>query len=245
MDIIERLRFSALAPHASEIAAVALPAAELVPRPDLEPPRRLGGSHFGGIADLPRDVRWPRARGRPLSLLAQIDLADVAALGIGGLPPAGTLSFFYDTVGRPWGDRVSERSGWRVLHVPAGASLRRRMPTGLTHEMMLPEVAMGLQRVVTYPSPFSDLAPECAYDEEDLYCELVLGDHRIRHQLLGHPEPIQSDPVSSGSISLLQLDSDPLLDTMWGDAGKLHFTISKAALARHDFTTAWLELQCY
>jgi uncharacterized protein YwqG len=245
MDITERLRATRLAPHAPAIAALGLPAAELVPRPDVEPPQRAGASRFGGLADLPHGVRWPRARGRPLTLLLQVDLADLA--GFGGavpVPPSGTLHFFYDAVAQPWGYRFSDRRGWRVLYTPATVPLRRYIPRGLTPELVLPAVAISFVPTMTYPSPLSDVAPECVDNEEDLYRALVVGDDRIRHLLLGHPDPIQSDPVPRGWVSLLQLDPDPFLGTMWGDSGKLHFTITETALARLDFSGVWLELQC-
>jgi hypothetical protein len=152
-------------------------------------------------------------------LLLQLDLTDLDGLaGMHLLPRAGTLRIFYDVIGQPWGHRRSERRGWRVQYSPAGTELRRAPgPKGLTPELVLPDVALACQHAVTFPGPHSDLA---IYDDDTelLYRELVLEGDRIRHLLLGHPDPIQRDPVGRGSRSLVQLDSDPLLGTMWGDA---------------------------
>lgn len=245
MDIIDRLVSTPLWPSAHEIAATALDAVELVPRPDQPPPDAIGASHFGGTPDLPVGVRWPRRNGRPLSLLLQLTLSDLDGVpGTEVMPSFGTLQFFYDVVTQPWGYQRSHRRGWRVLFAPPAAELRRpASPSGLVPELVLPEVALTCQHAVTFPGSHSELA---VFDDdtEDAYRELVLEGDRIRHLLLGHPDPIQRDPVGAGQRSLLQLDSDPLLGTMWGDSGKLHWTIPEAALHAREFGATWLELQC-
>lgn len=247
MDIVERLRATPLAPYASDIAELGRPAVELIPRPDVQPAPRLGASRFGGVADLPRGVRWPRAGGRPQALLLQLDLAHLGAVADSlPVPSSGTVHVFYDVIGQPWGYRTSHRGGWRVLYAPATAELRRYEPKDLTPDIVLPEVAIAFEPTITYPSPISNQAPRCVNDDEQelLYRTLVVGDDRIRHLLFGHPDPIQRDPVGRGSVSLLQLDSDPLLGTMWGDSGKLHFTIREDALEHGDLDGVWLQLQC-
>lgn len=245
MDIVKQLAGTPLWQSAYEIAHTGLDTVELVPRPDLAFPDRAGASHFGGMPELPPGTRWPRGGGRPLALLLQLGLADLR--GIAGthlLPSDGTLWFFYDVIGQPWGLRQRERSGWRVLHAPADAVLRpARHPAGLPDEHVLPLVTCTPQPTVTFPGPHSDRAVIDG-DDDLLYRELVLGGDRIRHLLLGHPDPIQRDPVGRGSVSLLQLDTDPLLGTSWGDSGKLHWTIGAVALAERRFDTTWLELQC-
>jgi uncharacterized protein YwqG len=43
---------------------------------------------------------------------------------------------------------------------------------------------------------------------------------------------------------LLQLDSDPALDVMWGDAGRIFFWIPEDAPLGRRFDETWLSLQC-
>lgn len=246
MDIIDRLSGTPLGDLAYEIAHSGLDAAELVPRPDLPPAERLGASRFGGLPDLPMGVRWPRGGGRPLALLLQLDLRDLAGIaGMHLLPTGGLLSFFYDVIGQPWGHRHSERNQWRVLYAPSDAHLRKPpTPKGLVSEHVLPAVAVTCQPTRTFPSPISDRAVYFDDHDELVYRELVLGGDGVRHLVLGHPDPVQRDPVHPGCVSLLQLDSDPFLRTMWGDSGKLHWTISERSLAQRRFGATWLELQC-
>lgn len=63
----------------------------------------LGGSRFGGPADLPAGVEWPRARGRPLLLLAQLNFGDLPITRdhpvVQQLPERGWLCLFLDLGG--------------------------------------------------------------------------------------------------------------------------------------------------
>ena len=101
---------------------------------------------------------------------------------------------------------------------------------------------------MTYPGwncdEMLDVDKEFLDDFDRLYRELVLGGDPVRHLVFGHPDPIQRDPVGPGGISLLQLDSDPLLGTMWGDSGKLHVTMARDVFAAAQFDRALVELQC-
>jgi uncharacterized protein YwqG len=40
------------------------------------------------------------------------------------------------------------------------------------------------------------------------------------------------------------VDSDPRLNFMWGDAGRIFYWVHKVPLAARDFDQAWLFLQC-
>ncbi|MFZ5783716.1 MAG: YwqG family protein [Pseudomonadota bacterium] len=105
-----------------------------------------GSSKLGGLPDLPLGVAWPtRApyrypkegceflppvawEPRPLSFLAQINLADVAVAGSDlPLPDAGLLLFFYDTETQPWGYDPLDAPGARLLFVKAGTTTRRQL----------------------------------------------------------------------------------------------------------------------
>jgi uncharacterized protein YwqG len=81
-------------------------------------------SHLGGAAFLDDEAHWPRWHDRPLSLVAVIDLADLAGLHSDPqLPPEGTVNFFYDHEQQPWGFDPGDRGGWRVVRASSdGAS---------------------------------------------------------------------------------------------------------------------------
>ncbi|SCZ26433.1 DUF1963 domain-containing protein [Afifella marina] len=92
--------------------------------------RRVGGTHIGGVPDVPEAFVWPRPpmpsdpqeiaaranadmgremrahmeRGLPYAFIAQMDLQEAEALGEVAeiLPPEGRLLFFYDHVTGPW-----------------------------------------------------------------------------------------------------------------------------------------------
>lgn len=68
---------------------------------------------------------WPRHHGRPLSLIAQLDLAEMrAAGGPDWLPAEGRLLFFYDLELSPWGFDPNDAGGAIVRYetVMSGAS---------------------------------------------------------------------------------------------------------------------------
>lgn len=94
------------------------------------------------------------------------------------------------------------------------------------------------------------------------------------HQIGGWPQPIQNDemelecqfaanglyssdaavygsdaakalaPGASDWRLLLQLDSDPACEMMWGDAGMLYFWIRENEARAGDFSNVWMILQC-
>jgi uncharacterized protein DUF1963 len=60
-----------------------------------------------------------------------------------------------------------------------------------------------------------------------------------------HPRAQELIPGALDWRLLLQLDSDDLLGTMWGDGGRLFFWMHRDALAARRFEDTWLFLQCY
>lgn len=80
-------------------------------------------SHLGGVALLDDADAWPGADGRPLALVAVLDLGELAPFATDlPLPSEGVVNLFYDTVEQPWGFEPGDREGWRV--VPAGPAAR-------------------------------------------------------------------------------------------------------------------------
>lgn len=42
----------------------------------------------------------------------------------------------------------------------------------------------------------------------------------------------------------MQIDSDDEADMMWGDVGRLYYWLTADALARRDWASSWMILQC-
>ena len=89
-------------------------------------------SRLGGVAVLDPAVAWPTWGGRPLSLLAVVDLAELAAVDTGlQLPEVGLLNFFYDAdEQRAWGFDPAQSDAWRVIYTPPEDGVAVEPPTG-------------------------------------------------------------------------------------------------------------------
>ena len=235
-----------------------LPAIRLTAAPGTEAP--VGASKLGGDPDVGPGFEWPAYQGRPLGFVAQVDLAAAARFPFASvLPPRGLLSFFYDPQQETWGFDPKDRGSFLVHYEPDPAALSRRQgPGSLPSEAVYPEVALALDATSTLPPDEQD-------DDEAA---------APRHQLLGHPSPIQGDemqlecelvtnglycgdasgyqdprarelaPNASRWHLLAQIDGDDAASMMWGDCGRLYFWITDDALARRAFGEAWMVLQC-
>jgi hypothetical protein len=73
-------------------------------------------------------IPWPLKKGWPQAFVAQVDLAELAAIECSPelLPADGLLSFFYDAEAFPWGYSPADRGGWAVVHTPSAMPLARR-----------------------------------------------------------------------------------------------------------------------
>jgi uncharacterized protein YwqG len=103
-----------------------------------------GASRLGGEPDLPPDVDWPvrppvgdegtfpehGSRPWPLSFVAQIDFAELAAVhALDGFPRAGRLLLFCDPIDWPWGAREDQDRARAIFtEVPAERLQRGRFP---------------------------------------------------------------------------------------------------------------------
>ncbi|GAA2784889.1 YwqG family protein [Crossiella cryophila] len=106
-----------------------------------------GRSRLGGDPVLPPGTQWPVVQGNPLSLLAVLDLAEVAEFAqVDWLPKAGLLNFFADSEGG-WAYTPDAADGFRVVHVPeggepvqapAGANVFPARPVRFAHRLTLP-----------------------------------------------------------------------------------------------------------
>ncbi len=186
---------------------------------------------LSGNPNLPDGVEWPKnPQGKELDLLAQFCCENLPP-GL-GLPDHGMLYFFYDIEEMPWGLYPSDRKLWKIIYTELTPSQTPRMRTDKPSKDFQ-EVFIKFQ---VFESALSD-----AYR---------VGEETDRHQLLGHPLWIQTQAceIDKEQILLLQLDSDDHEDGpgwMWGDAGRIYFTIKPEDLAACRFDNAEMTLECY
>lgn len=158
----------------------------------------IGGTKFGGGADLPPDFDWPVWQGYPESdrpryppgefstdegpqeFLLQLRLEDLADYDLGGaLPASGMLYFFCATWKRALGWDETDRDCWKVLHYDGDLSQLARKsvaPSGSDWtDQILTCLRIEFQSDLVLPEP-SDPAPYNALGlseaEEDCYEEL-------------------------------------------------------------------------
>ena len=159
------------------------------------------GTRVGGAPDLPDLALWPRWEGVPLAFLAQIDLAEVAALNPDApLPKTGLLSFFYDAEQRAWGFNPEDRASWRVLYFPDAFEPMpmNEWPEGLPAEGIYPLVPVFTEAGESLPDEFidsflTDLSPREGAMLEDIMDQYQQCYEGAAHQVLGFPYTIQGD----------------------------------------------------
>ncbi|WP_248360577.1 YwqG family protein [Anaeromyxobacter oryzae] len=265
--------------HRARLEALLAPAARLEPLEslghDAGPGAGPASTQLGGAPHLPSDVPWPAGPDRPLSFLAELDLAALHARApeaAAGLPSDGLVLLFYDVDAMPWGFEPADRERFAVLHVPAGAP-PRTAPEGAT--------VFPTRRLAPVPVrvlPMAEELPGPAFagdgaDEAYIAHALALSaepDHRVRGFAgwiqsdareeaaltasgfpTGSPAQVDAARRSAGALRpeawrlLLQLDSDPLARFEWGDAGRLYLLARDEDVRERRFDRTWLVLQCH
>ena len=196
--VIRRIRAAGLGRVEQAIEGLILDSIRVSTKPlDMEP---LGASKMGGVPDLPAEEGWPDRAGRPLAFIAQFRMHEVVPHDPEKVVPLdGTMWFFYDAEGQPWGDSM-DRGGWTVLYrgVQESALERAEPPTGLPESCRFaPRLAQFSPEATLPPFESSSVqALDLDDDEAEAYTELVggLGGEDIgRHRLLGHPDAIQGE----------------------------------------------------
>lgn len=194
---------------------------------------------------------WPRFRGSPLSLVAQLDLEEIRdAGGLDWLPASGRLMFFYSLEHDTWGHGPEDAGSAVVVHEVAAAS-----PAAEPDD--LPEA----NRFLAHPVQFVAAVSEAGFsrkesNELEAAMEGLLPEEPA-HQVGGYAALIQGDdmeqecarivrPKSEARdwVLLLQVDTDPDADMSWGDSGRLYFWVREQDARAGDFSKVWLILQC-
>lgn len=164
----------------------------------LERANRPTVCRLGGSPRLPASTAWPDRKGRPLSFIAELDLAALRAVGgPDWLPASGLLHLFFDAEDEPWGFDPADRDGWKVLMTDGAAADPRPPPPGLSGDRVFAPVMLAGRAARTYPTTERvTLSPEVGrtfdFEAVQAFMDAELGDGP-RHQVGGFPGPIQGD----------------------------------------------------
>ncbi|MEW2353540.1 YwqG family protein [Spirillospora sp. NPDC029432] len=246
--------------HADALLALRRTGIDLIPRPD----GTLGHTRLGGLPDLPPSEPWPHRHDRPMTLLAQIDLAEISRCDDDrSLPPRGLLQIFADLTGDTAWEDTAHGPGIRVMFQPPPVrSLTLTPPPAtartLPQRAVVPAVELSLPPL---DSPFYrdqtnlDLTGDDPAHPSEQYAAFIeflnefhpplSDDDQPRHRLLGYADTLQDDPwrhcanIDPGTPPtqwrlLAQIDSEP--DALLGDNGMIYIFIPRDALATGDFT---------
>ena len=231
-----------------------------------------GNSRLGGVPDLA--TPWPHYERRPLSCIAQLDLAELrAAGGPEWLPDDGRLMFFYELEHGSWG-LAAQDAGSSVVIYEVGDPKPAAEPTDLDEDAKFPAYPVKFSPATSLPSEERlELDWRGMTKAENLAVEAAieaLQPSEPVHQVGGFPRPVQADEMeeqcqqvtqgldregatlktderisSTDWRLLLQVDTDNDAGMMWGDTGMLYFWIREQDARARDFSKVWMILQCY
>jgi len=181
--------------YAAALEALARPSIRL--QADAAEESASGETRLGGHPDLPPDFDWPHYGGAPQSFIAQVNLAETHPYDLDRvLPPAGLLSFFYDSAQSVWGFDPKQDGAWAVHYTPARAELvRQEPPSDLPEETSFDAMRLQPTSELTYaPAWFSEVAAlNLTHDERFALDEILESDEAPIHRLLGHPDPVHGN----------------------------------------------------
>ncbi len=189
-----------------------------------EAPIPAGASKIGGCPDVPAGFVWPRYKDRfgvvdaarkdmerPLSFMAQFDLAEVAAFDKeGALPKSGHVAFFFDYEGFYDGG-MCDQGGARVFYFPPGTALERMaLPDDMGEDADIPELALTFSTRTSRPVS-NDWPEELLGDtepDEDEYEKHNKAESGCK--LLGYPFTIQNPMQDECQVAFMDVDWDAL-----------------------------------
>ncbi len=163
---------------------------------------RIGSTKIGGMPDMPVDLVWPEHKGKPISLLAQINLEEIKNYDKDNvLPNTGMLYFFYDNSEQNWGYDPADKETFKIIHYDSELSVLKRIefPDSLDKDCRFNPCSVEFKNYFTLPE-YDSYAIEAlglTNEEADLYIELLENsyddDDDVIHSLLGYPVQIQGD----------------------------------------------------
>lgn len=177
------IRESRFAPYEKQLVEMLEPSIRIGVMPVRAGDLALGASRFGGVPDLPPGHTWPRFGQRPLAMVAQLNLAELAPLDAEKrLPAHGWLAFFFDTCNEtPYERHQDMGHSWRVLYFDCETDQLQRTepsePREKRNEFRC--CAAGFRSELTLPSFGSALLASLPLGEDDrqTYEDLVFSLH--------------------------------------------------------------------
>ena len=213
-------------------------------------------SKVGGQPYLPKGETWPAASdGRELFFLAQVNFAEMPPLT--PFPRKGIVQFYIlddDLYGMDFDDGENQDT-FRVLYHPdpilnesvlqAGPDMLRDFEELPHHPDESYPLRFTLEEEVAAITDYRfdqcfgpDFFRQFGEKEWDVMDEFGKSVRPQGHKIGGYAYFTQDDPRRSDDPMLLlfQLDSDELMDLMWGDMGVGHFFIRENDLRAGDFS---------
>lgn len=225
---------------------------------------KLWESKVGGQPYLPKSREWPAAHdGRELFFLAQLNFAEMPALP--PFPTQGIVQFFIlddDLYGMDFDDGENQDT-FRVIYHPEVVQNEAVLQTSLPMLRDFDELPHHPDE--SYPLKFSleeevaaitdyrfdqlfgaDFFRQFGEKEWDVMDEFGKSVRPQGHKIGGYAYFTQDDPrrADDPMLLLFQLDSDELMDLMWGDMGVGHFFIREKDLAAKDFSKVLYDWDC-
>jgi len=176
----------------------------------------LAVSRIGGWPDLPKGTAWPMWQGRPMSFLAQINLAEVHAVRPDiRLPGQGLLLFFlgctedsyYNENGQRetymvdpmLGIETVHKDAWKVIYAESSTPLTRTKYENLPSPDMFAPCLLGLSSGgLTLPDENTAAYENIPFNqtERDNFNEVIdlISSNDGENQLMGYPNLIQFTP---------------------------------------------------
>lgn len=157
-------------------------------------------SHIGGKPRVnPDQFEWPHINDKPMSFIAQLDLAELStAQSIEWLPKEGTLLFFYEMEDMVWGFDPKDKGHWKILYT-LNPSIEIDFPASLDSDFKLKRSFLSPTCVSVMPSFERDELSALNLSDEQLDAyieyqdEIEENNELPKHQVSGYPSPVQGD----------------------------------------------------
>jgi uncharacterized protein YwqG len=229
-------------------------------------PLTAGCSKLGGRPDVADDFQWPHDNsGYPLSLLLQIDCAELASLDREGLlPTSGHLYFFYELSEMR---RDGKKNSVRVIYNDKPSSQLHPLdyPENLGKHYQLKECRLQFSQRTSFPclEEVGHLTHKRVKTKDNI--ELAVASDRLEEKycpesegignMLGYAFLIEKPIVKdlSDHVLLLQLDSSEYWEEddktphelQFGNGGCIYFYIKREDLLARRFDSITFALQCF